>query len=70
MARSHTVLEEATFHGVARQSERLAEMLARDLVPPDLKLKLAKRSVVEGVFGEAIRVGDRTDLFEPALVIL
>jgi hypothetical protein len=65
--RAQAVIEELAFHRVARQSERCTEVLACALVPSTAKLELAKCRGVERICGEAITVGDRADLFEPAL---
>src|SRR6266700_1165048 len=64
-ARVHALLEEAPLHGVARQRERCAEMLARSLTPAAAQLQLTERGEVERIGGEAIAVGNRTDLLEP-----
>ena len=66
-ARSHTVLEEAALHWVARQGERLAEVLARVLEPAAPKLHVAESREVERVFSEAVAVDNRPNFFEPAL---
>lgn len=66
-ARVHALLEGSPLHGVARQRERCSEVLARGLAPSAAKLKLTERRVVERIGGDAIAVGDRMDLFEPAL---
>ena len=65
-ARADALVEESALHRVARQSERCSEVLARRLVPPTPKLKLAERGVVERIAREAIRVSDSMYLFEPA----
>ena len=53
--------------GLRAQSEGRAEVLGRDFGPAAAKLKLAERGVIEGIGGQAIRVGDGADLLEPAL---
>src|SRR5262249_59791538 len=58
------LLDEAPLHGVARQVERLVEMLARDLGSPAVKFELAERRMIERIGGKAIAVGDRMNLFE------
>ena len=40
---------------------------ARGLIFPSPKLKLAERGVAERIFGEAVRIGNGTNLLEPAL---
>ena len=42
-------------------------MLSRDFRPAAAKLKLAERGMVEGIAGEAIRIGDALNLLEAAL---
>ena len=54
-------------HRIACQRERFPEVLARHGMTPSAKLKLGERGVVERILGEAVRVGDRANLFEAAL---
>ena len=42
-------------------------MPGRDFRPAAAKLKFAERGMIEGIAGQAIRIGDGADLFEPAL---
>src|SRR5262249_6154638 len=64
--RTDALLDEAALHGVARQVERLVEMLARDLGSPAVKFELAERRMIERIGGKAIAVGDSMNLFEAA----
>jgi len=54
-------------HGIAGEREGGHEVFARVFVLRALKLKLAERGEVEGVPGEAFRVGDRSYRFQPVL---
>ena len=67
IARPHALIEESALHRIARQSERCAEVLARGLVPPAAKLKLAQCRGVERICGKGVAVDNRADLFEPTL---
>lgn len=42
-------------------------MLGGDFRPAAAKLELAERGMIEGIVGQAIRIGDGADLLEPAL---
>src|SRR5919108_2867765 len=48
-ARGHTIFEETALHRIARQGERLAEVLARDLASPAAKFELAERRMVKRI---------------------
>src|SRR5262245_52492115 len=64
--RTDALLEEAALHGVSRQVERLAEVLARDLGSSTAKFELPERRMIERIGGEAIAVGDIMNLFAAA----
>ena len=51
----------------ACQRECSSEVPARGLIFPPPKLKLAERGVLERIFDEAVRIGNGTNLLEPAL---
>ncbi len=59
--------ERDTGHGAPLLPLRRRAAFGRGLTPPAAKVKLTERRVVKWVGGEVIAVGERTDLFEPAL---
>src|SRR5215813_14656256 len=67
VTRDQALFEKMPLHGIACEGERGQEVFARVLVLSSLKLKLAERGEVEGISGEALRIGDRTNRFQPAL---
>jgi hypothetical protein len=60
-------MEELAFHRIARQSQRRAEVLARNVMAPTAQLKLAKGRRVKWVASKTIAILDRLDRFEPTL---
>jgi len=60
-------MEESAFHRIARQRQRCAEVLSRDVVAPTAQLKLAKGCRVKWIGSEAVAILDRIDRFEPTL---
>ena len=67
LTRTHALIEELSLHGIARESERRSEVLARDVIAAAAEFEFAERRMVERVGGEAIAVDDGANLFEPAL---
>src|SRR5215469_3324957 len=67
IARDQTLFEEMPLHRIACECEGSQKMFACVLVLSTLKLKLAKRSKVERISGEALRIADRTNRFQSPL---
>jgi hypothetical protein len=59
--------EETPFHRIARECEGGQKVFMRVVVLSALKLKLAKRSEVERISGEAFWIGDRMNRFQSSL---
>ena len=67
LAFANALIEESAFHGIARQRQSRAEVLARDFVAPTAQLKLAKSRRVKWIASEAVAILDRANRFEPTL---
>ena len=67
LAFANALIEESAFHGIARQRQSRAEVLARDFVAPTAQLKLAKSRRVKWIASKAVAILDRVDRFKPAL---
>src|SRR5262249_60858241 len=65
--RGHALIEKFSFHWIARQRARRAEVLARCRVPPAAHLELAERRRVKWISSKALAVLYRADRLEPAL---
>src|SRR5262245_39489445 len=66
-ARGHAQVEKFSFHWIARQRARRAEVLARRRVPAAAQLELAERRRVKWISSKALAVLDRADRLKPAL---